>query len=79
MLYYKVKSKHDNIYRSDGSILVANELYTSKEIERFKIPAVAVEVVKVSKRDICFFFGARFENSEVCECDISAEDRKAKI
>lgn len=31
-----------------------------KEKERFRIPAYAVEPVEVSKRDIYFFFGARY-------------------
>lgn len=60
MLYYRVKPEFDNKRRRDGSILIANELYTSKEKERLQIPAVAVEAVEVSKRAIYFFFGARF-------------------
>lgn len=66
MKYYRVKPEYDNKRRCDGSILVANELYTSKEIQRFNIPAVAVEAVEVSKRAIYFFFGARFGGEKAC-------------
>ena len=60
MLYYRVKPEYDNKRRCDGSIMVSNELYTRKELERFSIPAVAVEPIEISKRTIYFFFGARF-------------------
>ena len=64
MKYFMVKSEYDNTKRKDGSILVANELYTQKEIERFGINSNVVEEVEVSKNKVYFFFGARFEMSE---------------
>lgn len=54
MLYYKVKPDFDQKKRRDGSILVANELYTPREKERFNILDKAVY----------FFFGARFEGEK---------------
>ncbi len=60
MKYYKVKPQHDNKRRSDGSILVENELYTEKELQRYKIPVALVDMVQIPKTQIYFFFGARF-------------------
>lgn len=71
MKYYRVKPEADNRKRytldkngrrvTDFSIWVANELYTDKEISRFTGWESMVEAVEVSKRNIYFFFGARFE------------------
>ncbi len=60
MLYYKVKPEFDQKTRHDGSILIANELYTPREIERFKISNKAVYPVEISKKTVYFFFGARY-------------------
>ena len=60
MLYYRIKPEYDQKKRCDGSILVANELYTQREKERFAISDEAVEAVQVSKRSVYIFFGARF-------------------
>ena len=60
MKYYKVKAEFDQMNRRDGSILIANELYTLKEKESFNIPDKAVEPVQVSKHSVYFLFGARF-------------------
>lgn len=60
MLYYKVKPGFDQTKRRDGSILIANELYTPREKERFNISDKAVDPVQVSKHSVYFFFGARF-------------------
>ena len=60
MQYYKVKPEADNKRRSDGSIYVANELYTEKEAEKFKLNKAFLDVVEVSKRSVYWFFGARF-------------------
>lgn len=60
MKYYKIKREYGNKKRSDGSILVQDELYTEKEKEYFHIPKVFCEVVEVSKRKIYWVFGARF-------------------
>ena len=60
MKYYKIKKEYDNKKRSDGSILIANELYTEKEKEKYNIPTLCCEVVEVSKKKVYWFFGARF-------------------
>lgn len=60
MLYYQVKPECDQKKRCDDSILIANELYTPREKERFAISDEAVDAVQVSKRSVYFFFGARF-------------------
>ena len=62
MLYLRIKPKFDNCRRSDGSILIRNELYTEKEAERFTIPKDKCVVVNVSKKQVYWFFGARFSN-----------------
>ena len=60
MLYYRVKKEYDQHKRSDGNILVQNELYTPKEKEKYNIPDKCLETVEVKKTDIYWFFGARF-------------------
>lgn len=55
MKYYKVKEYHDF---SDGTVLVQNELLTSKEKGNY--PEHWFEPVEVKKEDIYWFFGARF-------------------
>lgn len=59
MKYYKIKPEHDNKRRYDGSILIGNELYTEKEMIKYKIPFNFADIVNVSKEEKYFFFGAR--------------------
>lgn len=71
MLYYKVLPQYDNKKRyrwnnhgkvvADSSILVANELYTPCEFAKLANCPAWFEKVNISKRNIYFFFGARFE------------------
>lgn len=61
MRYYQVKAEKDQCRRSDGSILIGGELYTARELEKFKIRSCYVIPVEVSKKKIYFFFGARFK------------------
>jgi hypothetical protein len=71
MEYYKVLSQYDNKKRyrwnnhgqgvADGSILVANELYTPCEFAKLANCPAWFEKVNIPKRNIYFFFGARFE------------------
>lgn len=42
--------------------LTENELFTDKEVKKYSIPLKNTVKVNISKNDICFFFGARFEN-----------------
>ena len=67
MQYYKVKPHADNKRKSVKStdILVRNELYTAKELQKFtSINSLFVQdnfiEVEVSKKDTYFMFGARF-------------------
>lgn len=60
MKYYRIKEEHDNKKRIDGSILVGNELYTEKEVEKYHIPISYCDIIEVSRKKTYFFFGARF-------------------
>lgn len=60
MEYYRVKREYDNFGRADGDILVKNELYTRREVERYKIPAERIERENVKRCDVYWMFGARF-------------------
>ena len=62
MTYFRVIPKYDNSPRKDGSIIIANELYTAREMERYGISPKVTEEVQISKRKVHFFFGARFED-----------------
>lgn len=61
MRYYRVKSENDQKQRLDGSILIANELYTGKEAEWHRIESERLAPVNIPKSRVYFFFGARFE------------------
>ena len=61
MKYYKVKPEADNRKRSDGSIYIANELYTPSEAKRYNLNMDYIDAVEVSKRRVYWCFGARFE------------------
>jgi hypothetical protein len=61
MLYYKVKKEADQKRRKDGTIYIANELYTQKETEKLQLNINFMELVNVNKNSTYFFFGARFE------------------
>jgi hypothetical protein len=62
--YYRVPEQYDNLRRIDGSILVRNELYTAKELEKYRIPKSYLEEVEISRKKIYFFFGARFQRDD---------------
>lgn len=69
MIYYKVKEDYDNnprfyerqdhSLRQDG-ILVGNELYTESERAKIMNGDWMFDKVEVSKKNVYFFFGARF-------------------
>ena len=70
MIYYKVKPEYDNKIRYiwnnkhqgvSNSILIAHELYTEKEFQKIANCPAWFEKVEISKRDIYWSFGARFE------------------
>ena len=68
MLYYRVKREcGDKVVRASGHYLVPNELITRCELKTHHIPACAVSAVEVSKRNIYWFFGARFEVGTSCD------------
>lgn len=60
MTYFKIKKAADQRKRIDGSIYVANELYTLKEKEKYNIPVAYYDTVEIPKSKIYFMFGARF-------------------
>ena len=62
MKYYRVKEEFDQFRTGKDITLVANELFTQKEIVSKGIPSRAVEEVNISQRNIHWAFGARFEN-----------------
>jgi hypothetical protein len=70
MTYYRVKPEYDNKKRytwnnkghgvPDGTILIANELYTPAEFRKIANCPAWFDVVDIPKSKIYFFFGARF-------------------
>ena len=60
MIYYKIKPEFDNKRRSDGSILVSNELYTEREMTKYGINHNATVKIEIPKSKVYFMFGARF-------------------
>lgn len=60
MTYFKIKKAADQRKRIDGSIYVANELYTLKEKEKYNIPVAYYDAIEIPKSKIYFMFGARF-------------------
>ena len=64
MIYYKILPKFDQTRRKDGSILVANEIYTKKEVLKYNINPIHFFEVQISKFKTYFFFGARFEEMQ---------------
>ena len=65
MKYYKVKKEADQKRRNDGSIYIAEELYTEKEAARMYLNSAFMEPVEIPKNKIFWFFGARFQIEEV--------------
>lgn len=61
MLYYKVKKEANQKRRKDGTIYIANELYTKKEVEKLQLNTDFVQLVNVNKNSTYFFFRARFQ------------------
>lgn len=73
MTYYKVKESSDQIRHTirskKGTILVANELYSSKVISTARKEGRINEqfidthftIINISPKDTYWFFGARFE------------------
>ena len=72
MKYYKVKADFDQFkIDGNGNFLIANELYTEKEVDKIRKKYEhfyrrvynfdrIFEVVEISKRKIYWCFGARF-------------------
>lgn len=62
MTYYRVKPRFDN-YMIDckGNFLIANELYTAKELEKKNLIIGMFEQVEIQRNKIVWSFGARFE------------------
>lgn len=65
MKYFKVKKTSDQVKRitddnKNNGIFVENELYTEKELKRFKNGIVNTDIVNINKNNTYFFFGCRF-------------------
>ena len=62
MKYYRVLPLYDQRLKNpksrDGDIYIANELYTTREIEKQRLNVACMELVDIPK--IYWFFGARF-------------------
>lgn len=74
MTYYKVRPEFDNATIDQNHFLVENELITPAELRKlelrynryYRTPLNFMRMfdkVTVSKRDVYFFFGARYANS----------------
>ena len=61
MEYLRIKKSFDNYKRNDGSVCVANELYTLKEATKHGINPDFCDKIEISCKKTDFFFGARFE------------------
>ena len=60
MKYFKVVPAGDQRTIKGKTILVANELYTQKEVNKYKIPLAYIFEVDIKPKETYFFFGARF-------------------
>ena len=60
MKYYKVRPEFDNKRKSPDGIYIGGELYTPAEVRKQNLNRNYLEEVEVNKREIYFFFGARF-------------------
>jgi len=58
-MYYRAVEYRGNFPKIHA--IVKNELFTKKEIEKYKIPTKILVPVEISKKRVYFFFGARFE------------------
>ena len=60
MIFYKITAEADQRPRRDGSILVADELYTPEEVSQFRINPQFYEAVDIAESKVYWMFGARF-------------------
>lgn len=67
MLYYRIKKEYDGARYivPQGKVgyvreVIADELYTEKEKEKFCLPIGWCEKVNISRKKTYWFFGARF-------------------
>lgn len=58
MLYGVVKSQYNGRV-VNGKSLIANELYTEKELIKYNIPNVCVTMMNIPKSKVYFSFGVR--------------------
>lgn len=64
MQYYRVFKESQSVKISNKISLIANELFTEKELSKYNLSdrfiRLNFERVTESKRNVYFFFGARF-------------------
>lgn len=65
MQYFKVPQKYDNVNvyknRKLSVCLVGGELFTEKECKRLGVNPSALIPTEISRKKVCWTFGARFE------------------
>ena len=61
MKYYRIGESFDQLVTAEGITLIANELFTYKELVKKCIPKSSREEVEVSQRNIYWKDGHRFE------------------
>ena len=62
MVYYKAKNDYQSLYNNSKYVtIVKGELFTTTEIIKSNLPKELFEQVEINKRDVAWFFGARFE------------------
>lgn len=65
MKYYMINPIADQYPREDGSILIANELYTELEFRKYNINKKYATEIKVPRKRTYKMFGARFLIAEL--------------
>jgi len=61
MKYYKVRPHQDHTLRPDGQVLLAGELYTPKEAEKYGLDTFEMELIEIPRKFTHMWFGSRFE------------------
>lgn len=60
MTYAKIKPECHDKQLLNGWYLVANELYTMNEVDKYAIPKSYYDEIEVSSKKVFHLFGARF-------------------
>lgn len=52
MFFYEVKKEADGCFRSDGDILIAGEVYTLAEVQKYQIPKECIKRISARPENI---------------------------